>query len=51
MPAATYVSVLTRAHLRERAPAVGRELAQAQLQVEPGKARLLSAQNAVRHAW
>jgi hypothetical protein len=38
-------------HMRERAEAIARELAQGKLRIEPGKARLISTRNAVRGAW
>jgi hypothetical protein len=38
-------------HLRERAEAVARELAQGKLRIEPGKASLVNTRNEVRRAW
>jgi hypothetical protein len=38
-------------HMRERAEAVARELANGRLQVESGKAEMLRTRSEVRHAW
>lgn len=38
-------------HMRARAEAVARELAEGRLRVEPGKADMLRTRNDVRHAW